>query len=224
MTRGADEICCIALPAWLRLACSPGDGAARIGRPGRPQRRTGGQCHASGRRHRAGPRTANGPVPSAPPGPQHPGRLGPQRRRQGRVDGGGRLADQLTVVSQYLVDRRFVHGSITGKGSTKLGGGSLEAGYQIGCGIIQDDIESITGASITGGLRIPYPAGGTGLFPVTPRRSSPTDKDRPQARHGEHRPGGKKSFRARTRASPSPASASRSTGARASPSSAPTRR
>ena len=33
--------------------------------------------------------------------------------------------------------------------------------------IIQDDIESITGASITGGLRIPYPAGGTGLFPVT---------------------------------------------------------
>ena len=58
-------------------------------------------------------------------------------------------------------------GAVTGKGSTKLGGGSLEAGYQIGCGIIQDDIESITGASITGGLRIPYPAGGTGLFPVT---------------------------------------------------------
>jgi hypothetical protein len=52
---------------------------------------------------------------------------------------------------EYLVDGTFT-GAVTGGGGTKLGGGTLEAGYQIGCGIIQDDIESISTAGITPGL------------------------------------------------------------------------
>jgi hypothetical protein len=64
---------------------------------------------------------------------------------------------------EYLVDGTF-NGAINGSGSTKLGGGTLEAGYQIGCGITQDDIESITSAGISPGLNIP---GRGGLFPIT---------------------------------------------------------
>ena len=65
---------------------------------------------------------------------------------------------------EYLVDGTF-SGAITGSGSTQLAGGSLEAGYQIGCGITQDDIESITSAGITPGLQLPFT--GAGLFPIT---------------------------------------------------------
>jgi MspA len=59
---------------------------------------------------------------------------------------------------EYLVDGTFT-ASITGGGSTKLAGGSLEAGYQIGCGILQDDIESISSVGITPGLAIPFLSG-----------------------------------------------------------------
>ena len=65
---------------------------------------------------------------------------------------------------EYLVDGTFT-GDVTGGGSTKLAGGTLEAGYQIGCGIIQDDIESITTVGITPGVGIPL-VNGT-LFPIT---------------------------------------------------------
>jgi MspA len=65
---------------------------------------------------------------------------------------------------EYLVDGTFT-GAITGSGKTKLAGGSLEAGYQIGCGIIQDDIESITAAGATPGVAIPFVTGS--LFPIT---------------------------------------------------------
>ena len=64
---------------------------------------------------------------------------------------------------EYLVDGTFT-GSITGGGSTKLGGGSLEAGYQIGCGILQDDFESISSVGITPGVAIPFISGS--IFPV----------------------------------------------------------
>ena len=64
---------------------------------------------------------------------------------------------------EYLVDGTF-NGAITGSGKTKLAGGVLEAGYQIGCGITQDDIESVTSAGITPGLNIP---GRGGLFPIS---------------------------------------------------------
>ncbi|HNM85194.1 MAG TPA: MspA family porin [Mycobacterium sp.] len=65
---------------------------------------------------------------------------------------------------EYLVDGTFI-GGVTGGGSTKLAGGTLEAGYQIGCGITQDDIESITSAGINPGIGIPIINGS--IFPVT---------------------------------------------------------
>jgi len=65
---------------------------------------------------------------------------------------------------EFLVDGTFT-GDVSGGGSTKLSGGSLEAGYQIGCGIIQDDIESITSAGINSGVAIPLISGT--IFPVT---------------------------------------------------------
>ena len=65
---------------------------------------------------------------------------------------------------EYLVDGTF-QGAVTGGGKTKLAGGSLEAGYQIGCGIIQDDIESITAAGLTPGVGIPFVNGS--LLPIT---------------------------------------------------------
>jgi hypothetical protein len=65
---------------------------------------------------------------------------------------------------EYIVDGDFL-GTVTGSGSTKLAGGTLEAGYQIGCGITQDDIESITSAGITPGIGIPLISGT--IFPVS---------------------------------------------------------
>ena len=41
---------------------------------------------------------------------------------------------------EYLVGGTF-SGAVTGKGGSKLMGGTLEAGYQIGCGIILDRVE-----------------------------------------------------------------------------------
>ena len=65
---------------------------------------------------------------------------------------------------EYLVDGTFV-GDVSGEGSAKLAGGTLEAGYQIGCGIIQDDIESITSGGVTPGVGIPLVNGS--LLPIT---------------------------------------------------------
>lgn len=64
---------------------------------------------------------------------------------------------------EYIVDGSF-EGTVTGAGKTKLSGGTLEAGYQIGCGITQDDIESISSAGITPGLGIPFISGT--IFPI----------------------------------------------------------
>jgi hypothetical protein len=52
---------------------------------------------------------------------------------------------------EYLIAGTFT-GKITGGGKTKLTGGSLEAGEQIGCGIISDETEINPGANITPGL------------------------------------------------------------------------
>src|ERR1700693_490139 len=61
---------------------------------------------------------------------------------------------------EYLVGGTFT-GSVTGKGSTKPTGGTLEAGYQIGCGIILDKIELDAALGIGGTF------GATGLSSVT---------------------------------------------------------
>lgn len=64
---------------------------------------------------------------------------------------------------EYLVDGSF-EGTVTGGGKTKLTGGTLEAGYQIGCGITQDTIESITTATGIAGVSIPFVGGS--IFPL----------------------------------------------------------
>lgn len=64
---------------------------------------------------------------------------------------------------EYLVDGSF-EGTVTGGGKTKLSGGTLEAGYQIGCGIIQDDLESISGVTGIAGVGLPFATGS--IFPL----------------------------------------------------------
>jgi len=55
---------------------------------------------------------------------------------------------------EYIVDGTFI-GTVTGAGSTALQGGTLEAGYQIGCGITQDGLESVSTIGVTPGISFP---------------------------------------------------------------------
>jgi hypothetical protein len=64
---------------------------------------------------------------------------------------------------EYIVDASFL-GTVTGSGKTKLAGGSMEVGYQIGCGITQDDIESISTGGVTPGFGLPFISGT--IFPI----------------------------------------------------------
>jgi hypothetical protein len=106
-----------------------------------------------------------GPVPSAPPGV-----LKTPDGWTLTVAGSNESMEPVAPLTgspasrEYLVDGKFT-GSVTGGGSTKLAGGTLEAGYQIGCGILADDIESITSAGITPGMGIPLVSGS--IFPLT---------------------------------------------------------
>ncbi|CRZ19169.1 MspA family porin [Mycolicibacterium neworleansense] len=61
---------------------------------------------------------------------------------------------------EYLVGGTFT-GKITGKGKTKLTGGSLEAGQQIGCGIVSDEMEINPGASFSPSIRVPFTGAAT---------------------------------------------------------------
>jgi hypothetical protein len=79
------------------------------------------------------------------------------------------VAPLTTALSsrEYLVGGTFT-GKVTGGGKTKLTGGSLEAGVQIGCGIISDEEEINPGVSFTPGIGIPFtgansPTFGTGI-------------------------------------------------------------
>ena len=64
---------------------------------------------------------------------------------------------------EYLVDGSF-KGSVTGAGTTTLAGGILEVGYQIGCGITQDTLNSNAVATGIAGVGLPF-ATGT-IFPL----------------------------------------------------------
>ncbi len=64
---------------------------------------------------------------------------------------------------EYLVNGVF-SGTVSGPNRSALQGGDLEAGYQIGCGITQQDLHSISSAGITPGSGIPILDGA--LFPV----------------------------------------------------------
>lgn len=64
---------------------------------------------------------------------------------------------------EYVVGGVF-SGTVSGPGHSAVQGGILEAGYQIGCGITQQDLHSISTAGITPGTGIPFVDGE--LFPV----------------------------------------------------------
>ncbi len=64
---------------------------------------------------------------------------------------------------EYVVGGVF-SGTVTGPGHSAVDGGILEAGYQIGCGIRQSDLHSISSAGVTPGSGIPFVDGE--LFPV----------------------------------------------------------
>jgi hypothetical protein len=82
------------------------------------------------------------------------------------------VAPLTTAVSsrEYLVGGTFV-GAVSGHGSTTLNGGTLEAGYQIGCGIELGQVRligsvgvSTSGSSLTGGIvptGVSFPISGT---------------------------------------------------------------
>ena len=82
------------------------------------------------------------------------------------------VAPLTTAVSsrEYLVGGTFT-GTVTGGGKTSLSGGTLEAGYQIGCGIELGTIRligsagiSTSGSSLTGGIvptGVSFPLSGT---------------------------------------------------------------
>nr|WP_157680185.1 MspA family porin [Mycobacterium dioxanotrophicus] len=96
-----------------------------------------------------------GAVPSSPPESSTPRRLARHRRRIQRNP--APVAPLTTAVSsrEYLVGGTFT-GNVTGSGKTKLTGGTLEAGAQIGCGIITDETEINPGISFTPGIKIPF--------------------------------------------------------------------
>jgi hypothetical protein len=110
----------------------------------------------------AGP---NGPVPSGPPGV-----LTTPDGWTLTVGGQNESMEPVLPLTdfpasrEYLVDGTFT-GAVTGGGSTKLNGGTLEAGYQIGCGVLADDLESISSAQITPGIG--SVVGAVPFFPLT---------------------------------------------------------
>ena len=119
----------------------------------------------------AGPPPDNGIVASAPPGTvMSPD--GWQLTVAATNETQLPIAPLTTAVSsrEYLVGGTFV-GTVTGSGKTKLNGGVLEAGYQIGCGIELGQVRLIgsvgvgtSGSTITGGLiptGVNFPISGT---------------------------------------------------------------
>jgi hypothetical protein len=93
------------------------------------------------------------------------------------------VAPLTTAVSsrEYLVGGTFT-GAISGHGKTTLSGGTLEAGYQIGCGIELGQVRligsagiSTSGSSITGGIvptGISFPTSGTIEIHAKPGKGS----------------------------------------------------
>src|SRR6476661_8874390 len=67
---------------------------------------------------------------------------------------------------EYPVAGTFT-GKITGGGKTKLARGSMEAGEQIGCGIISDETEINPGASFSPSIGLPFTGNATATFGVS---------------------------------------------------------
>jgi hypothetical protein len=114
-----------------------------------------------------GPLPPEGAVPSAPPGV-----LNTPDGWNLSVVGSNEtqlpVAPLTTAITsrEYLVAGTFT-GTVTGSGKTKLTGGTLEAGEQIGCGIINDEVEVNPGANFTPGIAIPFTGNATAGFGVS---------------------------------------------------------
>jgi len=112
------------------------------------------------------PLPPEGAVPSAPPGI-----LDTPDGWHLEVSGANEtqlpVAPLTTAITsrEYLIAGTFT-GKISGGGKTKLTGGSMEAGEQIGCGIISDETEINPGAVATPGIALPsmLPTLSAGLF------------------------------------------------------------
>ncbi|GAC1407766.1 MAG: MspA family porin [Mycobacterium sp.] len=78
------------------------------------------------------------------------------------------VAPLTTAISsrEYLIAGTFT-GKITGGGKTHLTGGSMEAGEQIGCGIISDEEEINPGVSFTPSIKVPFTSAPAGAFGVS---------------------------------------------------------
>lgn len=113
------------------------------------------------------PLPPEGAVPSAPPGI-----LDTPDGWHLEVSGSNEtqlpVAPLTTAISsrEYLIAGTFT-GKITGGGKTKLTGGTMEAGEQIGCGIISDEVEINPGLSFTPGIPIPVTGNVTAGFGVS---------------------------------------------------------
>ena len=108
-----------------------------------------------------------GPIPSGPPEVMH--------TRDGWTITLGAHNESVEPVApltgaptsrEYLVDGQF-SAAVTGGGKSPLTGGTLEAGYQIGCGIVQDYLADVATIGATPGVSIPFISGS--LLPVSLR-------------------------------------------------------
>ncbi len=112
----------------------------------------------------ASPGVIGGPVPSG-----NPGVLTTPEGMVLTVSGSKESLDPVTALTNTPWSREYVvsgvfSGRATGPGHSGMQGGVLEAGYQIGCGITQQDLHSISSAGITPGIGIPI-LDGEGVFP-----------------------------------------------------------
>ncbi|MGE2715115.1 MspA family porin [Mycolicibacterium litorale] len=66
------------------------------------------------------------------------------------------VAPLTTAVSsrEYLVGGTFV-AAVTGPGTTQVTGGTLAAGYQIGCGVLANEVKITPGAGLDIGIPVP---------------------------------------------------------------------
>ncbi len=111
------------------------------------------------------PPALSGPIQSGPPGT-----LTTPEGLVLSVTGTKESLDPVTSLNNTPWSREYVvkgvfNGTVSGPGQDAVEGGVLEAGYQIGCGITQTDLHSISTAGITPGTGIPL-LDGEGLFPV----------------------------------------------------------
>lgn len=110
------------------------------------------------------PPAASGPVPSG-----NPGTLTTPEGLVLTVSASKESLDPVTALTNTPWSREYIVGGVfsgkaTGTGHSEVDGGVLEAGYQIGCGIRQQDLHSISTAGITPGTGIPFVDGE--LLPV----------------------------------------------------------